>query len=97
MELGDLNRLLNVALDGIENRVSLTVTEPPEGEISLRRMLWSALHAGQRHGSILSEIQVSRTAFPTLGANFIDVPVRDSGDPGVLRLIYEPNALAPAA
>ena len=32
MQLGDLNRLLDVALDRVENRISLTVTEPPEGE-----------------------------------------------------------------
>jgi hypothetical protein len=97
MQLGDLNRLLDVALDKVENRISLTVTEPPEGEFQLRRILASAIRAGQRHGPTLSEIQISRDSFPMLGSDFLDVPVTDSGDPGVLRLIYEPNILAPAA
>lgn len=97
MQLGDLNRLLDVALDKVENRISLTVTEPPEGELQLRRWLASAIRAGEKHGSSLSEIQLSRDAFPTLGFQFLDVPVKDSGDPGVLRLVYDPRALAPAA
>ncbi len=97
MQLGDLNRLLDVALNRVENRISLTVTEPPEGELHLRRLLSSAIRAGERHRSTLSEIQVCREAFPMLGHYFLDVPVTDSGDPGVLRLVYDPRVLAPAA
>eukprot|EP01037_Dinobryon_pediforme_P042722 gene42722-53289_t len=78
----------------VENRISLTVTEPPEGELQLRRWLSSAIRAGEKRGSSLSEIQLSRDAFPTLGLQYFDVPVKDSGDPGVLRLVYDPRALA---
>ncbi len=96
MHLGDLTRLLDVALHQADHRVSLTVTEPPIGDTQLHGFLSGAISASKRHSFALSEIQVSRQMFPKLGADFRNIPVTDSGDPGVLRLIYGPEQVTEA-
>lgn len=90
MNASDLHKLLDAALHDARNRISLTVTDVPGGERNVRSLLESALGAGERNGLPLSEVQVSLTRFPSLASLFRHAPITDSGDPDVLRFIYEP-------
>lgn len=92
MQLADLRRLLDAALHKAQNRISLTVTDLPEGERHLRKLLEGAFGAGLRNGLPLSEIQLSLERFPLLRDRVSWAPITDSGDPDVLRLIYDPRS-----
>ena len=89
MQPSDLRRLLDAALHKAQNRISLTVTELPISELHIRTLLDGALGAGRRNGFPLSEIQLSLTRFPSLREGGWNAPITDSGDPDVLRLIYD--------
>jgi hypothetical protein len=92
----DLRKLLDAALHDARNRISLTVTDLPGRERYVRKLLKGALGAGVRNGLPLSEVQVSLDRFPSLAGGFCEAPVTESGDPDVLRLIYEPGTRAPS-
>ena len=94
MQPSDLRRLLDVALHKAQNRISLTVTDLPGTETYVRQLLDGALGAGRRNGFPLAEVQLSLTRFPSLRDHAWQAPITDSGDPDVLRLIYEPSAPA---
>jgi hypothetical protein len=94
MQVADLRRLLDAALHDAQNRISLTVTELPEGERHLRELLEGALGAGRRNGLPLSEVQLSLDRFPSLRDRFLAAPITDSGHPDVLRLIYDPTPVS---
>ena len=88
MTMSDLDRLLNATLLGSGSRISVTVTEVPEHEIQLMDLLDKAIELACRKQTALTEIQLPMSRFPSVGAEYWHVPVRDSGDQGVLRLIY---------
>ena len=66
---------------------ALTLTELPEGDEQLARMLESAIRLGEKQSSRLCEIHLPAGRMPAIGAFFRDVPVEDGGD--VLRLVFE--------
>jgi hypothetical protein len=96
MTMSDLDRLLNATLLGTNDRISVTVTDIPEHEIQLLDLLDKALEMATRKRTVLSEIQLPMARFPSVGAQYWHVPVTDSGDNGVVRLVYgqEIDALA---
>ena len=90
MQVDDLGRVLDAVLHNAGARVSLTLTDPPDGESELLELLDGALGAAYRNHVQFSEIQLGRARYPRLGASFHQVPITAVGDPGVLRLVYEP-------
>lgn len=67
-------------------QTALTLTEIPEGDDQLARMLESAIRLGEKQCSRLSEIHLPTSRMPATGAFFRDIPVEDGGD--VLRLVF---------
>ncbi|MFN3892951.1 MAG: hypothetical protein ACK4MV_21350 [Beijerinckiaceae bacterium] len=67
-------------------KTALTLTEVPEGDDQLTRMLESAIRLGERQSSRLSEIHLPTGRMSATGAFFRDIPVEDGGD--VLRLVF---------
>ncbi len=65
---------------------SLTLTEFPEGDDQLARLLESAIRLGEKQCSRLEEIHLPTGRMAATGAFFKDVPVEDGGD--VLRLVF---------
>ena len=92
MQVSDLSKLLDAALYKAQNRVSLTVTDIPEEEGQIRKLLDGAVTAARRYHMPLTEIQLCTSRFPSLANCFVHAPITESGDPKVLRLIYEPAA-----
>ncbi|MDO9441045.1 MAG: hypothetical protein Q7T73_09160 [Beijerinckiaceae bacterium] len=88
MTMSDLDRLLNATLLGTSDRISVTVTDVPDLEVDLRELLDKALEMATRKRTVLSEIQLPMSRFPAVGAQYWHVPVTDSGNHGVVRLIY---------
>lgn len=97
MTMSDLDRLLNATLVGTKDRISVTVTEVPEHEIDLLRLLDKAIEIATAKRSPLTEIQLPMSRFPAVGSHFWHVPVTDSGENGVLRLVYGDEIQAFAA
>lgn len=65
---------------------ALTLTEFPEGDDQLMRLLESAFEVGQKQSSRLEEIHLPTGRMAATGAFFREVPVEDGGD--VLRLVF---------
>lgn len=68
-------------------KTALTLTEVPEGDDQLARMLESAIRLGEKQSSRLCEIHLPKGRMTATGSFFRDVPVEDGGD--VLRLVFE--------
>jgi hypothetical protein len=94
MQVSDLHKLLDAALHKTKNRISLTMTDLPKEEWEICKLLAGAVVAARRHRMPLAEIQLSMTRYPSLQARFSQAPITESGDPEVLRLIYEPAPTA---
>ena len=88
----ELGHMLNVALRDLESSISLTLTSVSEDSVDLSKLLNTALAAGRRHGAQLIEIQLAIRDFPHFEKRFRNVPISDSGDSDVLRLLFEPSA-----
>ncbi len=65
---------------------SLTLTEFPEGDDQLARLLESAIRLGKKQCTRLEEIHLPTGRMAATGAFFKDVRVEDGGD--VLRLVF---------
>jgi hypothetical protein len=65
---------------------ALTLTEFPEGDEQLQRMLESAIRLGEKQSSRLAEIHLPTGRLSATGSSFRDIPVEDGGD--VLRLVF---------
>ena len=65
---------------------ALTLTEFPEGDEQLMRLLESAFNVGKKHSSRLEEIHMPTGRMAATGAFFREIPVEDGGD--VLRLVF---------
>jgi hypothetical protein len=89
--LSDLMKTLDASLASASNRLSFVVTELPRSEDHLGRLLDGAILAATKHRTPLVEIQLSMSRFPVMGTTYWHVPVSDSGDPDVIRLVFEPS------
>ncbi|MCZ8102198.1 MAG: hypothetical protein O9972_30435 [Burkholderiales bacterium] len=89
--LSDLMKTLDASLASASNRLSFVVTELPRSEDHMSRLLDGAILAANRHRTPLVEIQLSMSRFPVMGTTYWHVPVSDSGDPDVIRLVFEPS------
>ncbi len=88
--LSDLMKTLDASLSSASNRLSFVVTELPRSDDQMVRLLDGAISAANRHGMPLVEIQLCMDRFPAMGAAFWHVPVADSGDPEIIRLVFDP-------
>ena len=93
----DLMRTLDLSLDQASNRVAFVVTEVPETDDTMTRLLDGAIAAASRHRTPLVEIQLCMDRYPTFGDSYWHVPVTDSGQPDVVRLVFEPAPALAAA
>jgi hypothetical protein len=89
--LSDLMKTLDTSLASASNRLSFVVTELPKSDDHMARLLDGAILAANRHRTPLVEIQLSMSRFPVMGATYWHVPVSDSGDPDVIRLVFDPS------
>ena len=65
---------------------ALTLTEFPEGDDQLTRMLESAIRLGEKQSTRLTEIHLPKGRMTAMGSSFQNIPVEDGGD--VLRLVF---------
>jgi hypothetical protein len=65
---------------------NMTLTEFPEGDDQLMRMLESAIRLGEKQSTRLAEIHLPTGRMTATGSSFRDIPVEDGGD--VLRLVF---------
>ncbi len=65
---------------------ALTLTEFPEGDDQLMRLLESAFVLSEKQSSRLEEIHLPTRRMAATGAFFREIPVEDGGD--VLRLVF---------
>ena len=65
---------------------ALTLTEFPDGDDQLTRMLESAIRLGEKQSTRLAEIHLPTGRMTATGSSFRDIPVEDGGD--VLRLVF---------
>lgn len=97
MSISDFERLLE-ALIPANGRATLTLTEAPDRDDDLIRLLERAIATGNRRGAPLTRIDLPVDAFETLGTRFWHVPIEDSSRCGVVRLVFErPEGEAPVA
>jgi hypothetical protein len=73
----------------LSNRTILTVTEVPEGEDELLKLLDRAMVGGFLNHAPLMEIHLPMERFPHIESKFWHVPVEDCGDLQVLRFFFE--------
>lgn len=90
--LSDLMKTLDASLASASNRLSFVVTELPQSDDHMARLLDGAIVAANRHRTPLVEIQLSMSRFPVMGTTYWHVPVSDSGDPEIIRLVFDPSA-----
>lgn len=95
--VSELMQTLDATLQSANNRLSFVVTEVPSAEDHMTLLLDGALSAARRHGTPLVEIQLAMDQFPSMGAQYWHVPVTDSGDRNIVRLVFEPASQRTAA
>jgi hypothetical protein len=95
--LNDLMKTLDASLASASNRLSFVVTELPQSDEHMARLLDGAILAAHRHRMPLVEIQIGMARFPAMGATYWHVPVSDSGDPDLIRLVFDPSQSQQAA
>jgi hypothetical protein len=79
----------------LAKNTTLTVTEVPEGEGELLKLLERALARGFANRARLTEIHLPMERFPFMDSKFWHVPVEDCGKAQVLRFFFEtPDPLA---
>lgn len=88
MSMPEFERLLAALIPG-RGRTALTLTEPPHDEATLMRLFDKALTAGNCRAAPLTAIQAPMSLYPNLGDLFWHVPVEDSGEDGVVRLVFD--------
>ncbi len=73
----------------LANNTMLTVTEVPEREDELLKLLERAMLRGFDNHARLTEIHLPMERFPYMDSKFWHVPVEDCGDAQVLRFFFE--------
>lgn len=88
MSMMDFERMLNAVLPAT-GKTSLTLTDVPGSEDSLVQLLERAIISGNRSSTRLTEIYLPMQQYPAMGSQFWHVPVEDTGQSNVLRLVFE--------
>jgi len=73
----------------LANNTVLTVTEVPDCEEALLKLLESAMLRGFDTRAPLTQIQLPMERFPFMDSKFWHVPIEDCGKAQVLRLFFE--------
>jgi len=73
----------------LANDTILTVTEVPECEEQLLKLLEGAMRRGFDNHARLTQIQLPMERFPDMDSKFWHVPIEDCGDAPVLRFFFE--------
>lgn len=73
----------------LANNTMVTVTEVPEREDELLKLLERAMLRGFRNQARLTEIHLPMERFPYMDSKFWHVPVEDCGKAQVLRFFFE--------
>lgn len=73
----------------IANNLILTVTEVPECEEELIKLLERAMLRGFDNHARLTQIQLPMERFPFMDSKFWHVPIEDCGKAPVLRFFFE--------
>jgi hypothetical protein len=73
----------------LANNTILTVTEVPEGEDELLKLLERAMVRGFDNHARLTEIHLPMERFPFMDSKFWHVPIEDCGKAQVLRFFFE--------
>ncbi|MCP8940218.1 hypothetical protein NK718_16960 [Alsobacter sp. SYSU M60028] len=95
--VSELMQTLELSLQTANSRLSFVVTEPPSAEDHMTLLLDGALSAARRHNTPLVEIQLAMEQFPSMGPQYWHVPVTESGDRNIVRLVFEPSLTRTAA
>lgn len=96
MHARDLARMLDVALDGVDHPVTLTITTADERGGKLGDLLNSAVAASRKHAARIVQAHVPGDAMAELDA-YADLHLMDSGEAGLVRLTFEPPLSSVAA
>jgi hypothetical protein len=96
MSLSEFDRLIE-ALIPVSGRASVTLTQTPASLDDLMRLLERAVVIGNRRGAPLAEICAPLVEFPDCAPSFFHVPIEDSSNEGVVRLVFEKLDLPHAA
>ena len=88
MSLPEFERMLSAMLP-CAGATGVTRTQLPERREALADMLNKAIGCAQNRRARLTRIYLPRSEYPEMGATFRSVPVAESGDVGVLRLMFE--------
>ncbi len=73
----------------LANKTVLTVTEVPEREDELLKLLEGAMLRGFDNHARLTQIQLPMERFPFMDSKFWHVPIEDCGKAQVLRFFFE--------
>lgn len=73
----------------LANNTVLTVTEVPDCEEELLKLLESAMLRGFDNHARLREIHLPMERFPSMDSKFWHVPIEDCGKAQVLRFFFE--------
>jgi hypothetical protein len=87
MPESDFERTLDAALHD-RDWLALTLTDVRENEDELRKVLDRAVGAAERNRSSLTEIQLRKSHFDASALTSCKVPVTESGEAGIFRLIF---------
>jgi hypothetical protein len=95
MPESDFERTLDAALRD-RDWLALTLTDVLENEDELRNVLDRAVGAAERNRSSLTEIQLRKSHFDAAALTSCKVPVTESGEAGIFRLIFRRSRNEPA-
>lgn len=73
----------------LANNTMLTVTEVPDCEEQLLKLMETAMMRGFDSHVRLTEIHLPLSRFPSMDSKFWHVPIEDCGDAQVLRFFFE--------
>lgn len=93
MNARDLARMLDVALDGVDHPVTLTITSVGA---ELGELLDSALAASRKHSARIVQVDAPGEALADL-AHYPGLSLADSGEADLIRFTFEPPLPALAA
>ncbi len=87
MAPGELEHVFDEGLP-LASRTILTVTQVPDDEEELLKLLERAMLGGFLHHAPLMEIHLPMERFPHIESKFWHVPVEDCGNAQVLRFFF---------
>lgn len=88
MATANIEQLFDKAFP-LDNNTILTVTEVPECEEQLLKLLERAMLRGFDNHARLTEIHLPMERFPFMDSKFWHVPIEDCGKAQVLRFFFE--------